>query len=97
MENIEEKGTKRKRGSKIEQIQARQISLQNELKEIKKRENEYKNKIALKMWAKIKYLFLDQDILPRLSDKDFLNEVTEKITQIVNEYKPNISDSRENE
>lgn len=97
MDNIEQKETKRKRGSKIEQIQARQISLQNELKEIKKRENEYKNRAALKMWTKIKYLFLDDNILPKLSDKDFLNEIADKIAKIVNEYKPNISDSRENE
>ena len=54
----------------------------------RKKENEYKNKEALKMWKKIKYLFTDGDILPKLSDKEFIDEIGEKIAKIVEEYKP---------
>ena len=72
----------------IEQIQARQVALQKELQEVRKKENEYKNKEALKMWKKIKYLFTDGDILPKLSDKEFIDEIGEKIAKIVEEYKP---------
>lgn len=88
--------TKKKRGTRIEQIQARQVALQKELQEVKRKENEYKNKEALKMWKKIKYLFIDEEILPKLSDKEFIDEIGEKIAKIVNEYKPKISDPKEN-
>ena len=89
VENIETaENTKKKRGTRIEQIQARQVALQKELQEVRKKENEYKNKEALKMWKKIKYLFTDGDILPKLSDKEFIDEIGEKIAKIVEEYKP---------
>ena len=89
VENIETaENTKKKRGTRIEQIQARQVALQKELQEVRKKENEYKNKEALKMWKKIKYLFTDGDILPKLSNKEFIDEIGEKIARIVEEYKP---------
>ena len=46
MENTEQtsESTKKKRGTRIEQIQARQVALQKELQEVRKKENEYKNK-----------------------------------------------------
>ncbi len=89
VENIETaENTKKKRGTRIEQIQARQVALQKELQEVRKKENEYKNKEALKMWKKIKYLFTDGDILPKLSNKEFIDEIGEKIAKIVEEYKP---------
>lgn len=90
MENTEQisESTKKKRGTRIEQIQARQVALQKELQEVRKKENEYKNKEALKIWKKIKYLFIDSDILPKISDKDFVDEIGEKIAKIVEEYKP---------
>ena len=54
MENTEQsESTKKKRGTRIEQIQARQVALQKELQEVRKKENEYKNKEALKIWKKI--------------------------------------------
>lgn len=89
IENMEaaENG-KKKRGTRIEQIQARQVALQKELQEVRKKENEYKNKEALKMWKKIKYLFTDGDILPKLSNKEFIDEIGEKIAKIIEEYKP---------
>lgn len=89
IENMEAaENTKKKRGTRIEQIQARQVALQKELQEVRKKENEYKNKEALKMWKKIKYLFTDGDILPKLSNKEFIDEIGEKIAKIVEEYKP---------
>ena len=89
IENMEAaENAKKKRGTRIEQIQARQVALQKELQEVRKKENEYKNKEALKMWKKIKYLFTDGDILPKLSDKEFIDEIGEKIAKIVEEYKP---------
>lgn len=78
----------KKRGTRIEQITAKQIALQKELVELRKKETEYKNKEALKVWRRIKFLFLSDEILSKLNDKEFLDEITTEIISVMEKYLP---------
>lgn len=90
MENITETQEKilKKRGSRREQIAAKKLKLREELQKIEKQETEYKNKDALKVWKKIKYLFLNDEILSRLNDKEFLDKITAEIISVMEKYLP---------
>lgn len=90
MENVNETQEKisKKRGSRREQITARKLKLREELQKIEKKETEYKNREALKVWKKIKFLFLDNEILMKLDDKEFLDKITEEIISVMEKYIP---------
>lgn len=90
MENINEIQEKmvKKRGSRREQIAAKKLKLREELQKIEKKETEYKNREALKVWKKIKFVFLNNEILPKLNDKEFLDKVTEEIISVMEKYIP---------
>lgn len=90
MENINEIQEKmvKKRGSRREQIAAKKLKLREELQKIEKKETEYKNREALKVWKKIKFVFLNNEILPKLNDKEFLDKITEEIISVMEKYIP---------
>lgn len=76
-----------KKLSSIEREQEKLKRLQQDILNTKKKVEEAKNKETLKIWKKIKPLFLDEEILAKIQSKDFIEEIYLEVEEILKKYK----------
>ena len=71
----------------VEKQEERLKRLQQEIIIAKKKVEDAKNKETLKIWKKIKPLFLDEEILAKIPNKDFIEEIYLEVEEILKKYK----------
>lgn len=77
----------KKKLSTLEREKLKLEKLQQEMLDSKKRIEEAKNKEVLKVWKKIKPLFIKEEILNQL-DQTFIETVALEIEEILKKYLP---------
>lgn len=71
----------------VEKQEEKLKKLQQEIIAAKKKVEDAKNKETLKIWKKIKPLFLDEEILTKIQSKDFIEEIYLEVEEILKKYK----------
>lgn len=71
----------------VEKQEEKLKKLQQEIIAAKKKVEDAKNKETLKIWKKIKPLFLDEEILAKIQSKDFIEEIYLEVEEILKKYK----------
>lgn len=78
-EILEAEGLEKKSKTRLETADNTIEKLKQQLEEAKKRKKQYQDQEARKIWKKIKPLFLDEEMLKKSNDKEFLEKLEEVI------------------
>lgn len=76
----------KKKLSPVEREKLRFERLQQEMINSKKKIEEAKNKEVLKVWRKIKPLFLEDEIIEKIQEPEFIEKISIEIQQILKKY-----------